>query len=101
MYAHHAARIDGHDVEKVDGVMRARRARREAGQDQRDLEELYLDEEEEYPTFEGFEVDPVGHRGDHVPRDGLRMYLRDGWLPSAEEAGGRRKKKKKKGNKKK
>ena len=73
-------------------------------QEQRDLEELYLDEEEEYPTFEGFEVDRYKATEAIMFREmDYCMYLRDGWLPSGEEmgGGGKRKKKKKKGNKKK
>ena len=54
MYAHHAARIGMDMTSKKSTVLReARRAAEKVfGQDQRVLEELYL-EEEEYPTLEG------------------------------------------------
>ena len=104
MYAHHAARI-GMDLEsKKSTVLRELvvLAEKFFGQEQRDLEDLYVDEDEEYPTFEGFEVDRYKLTEAILFREmDYCMYLRDGWLPSGEEMGGKGRKKKKKGNKKK
>ena len=103
MFAHHANRI-GMDLDSKKSTVLQELivlAEKFFGQDQRDLEDLYLDEEEEYPSFEGFEVEKYKVTESIMFQTmDYCLYLRDGWIPSSEEAGSRKKKKSKKNKKK-